>query len=389
MSNRNLFTIGTPCHEDWQQMTPVEQGRFCDACAKCVVDLSGKSQPEIKSLYEQHEGNLCGSMPLSQYKQLEKAKTTPSQPSFVRSRWSTLQIFAASFIAAFGLLWNSTVQAQSHRNYPVRGKIKAVPTTATLKGRVLLEGEGKAGVYVTITGKGGTFSAETDADGYFGFYRLQPGKWEVIAYHEASLSEAWTMVELGKGAYETIRLTLEDMAMMLGDIAPMEIEEEPRITGDTIVMIIDEPIDPVELEVVEIEEPEMMLTGSIAPYFVEEVPIEEIPVEVVEIEEITEDLTTDKGAAGADVEIEMTDMRIKVKPVPARTTVTVVVESSENSAPLELMLFDQHGKLLRTGVLEGAVGSTAVLRVDDLPAGLYYLKGLREDYVFDQKILKM
>ena len=34
------LNIPEPCHEDWQNITSTEQGRFCNACAKQVVDFS-------------------------------------------------------------------------------------------------------------------------------------------------------------------------------------------------------------------------------------------------------------------------------------------------------------------------------------------------------------
>jgi hypothetical protein len=36
-------TIGTPCHEDWNRMTPQATGRHCTACDLTVIDLTSLS----------------------------------------------------------------------------------------------------------------------------------------------------------------------------------------------------------------------------------------------------------------------------------------------------------------------------------------------------------
>jgi CarboxypepD_reg-like domain len=54
------ISIPQPCHEDWQKMTAAEQGKFCGACQKTVVDFSTMSDGEIVRLFEEKKGKLCG-----------------------------------------------------------------------------------------------------------------------------------------------------------------------------------------------------------------------------------------------------------------------------------------------------------------------------------------
>ena len=58
----NAFSIHIPepCHEDWQQMAPVDKGRFCQSCAKQVVDFSMMTDQEILNYISKASGSVCG-----------------------------------------------------------------------------------------------------------------------------------------------------------------------------------------------------------------------------------------------------------------------------------------------------------------------------------------
>ena len=53
------ISIPNPCHEDWNKMTPVDKGRFCDSCQKNVIDFSRSSDREIAEAVKKNK-NLCG-----------------------------------------------------------------------------------------------------------------------------------------------------------------------------------------------------------------------------------------------------------------------------------------------------------------------------------------
>lgn len=58
--------IPNPCHENWSQMTPVEQGRFCNACATTVVDFSIMTDQQILNYLSSASGGICGRLQESQ-----------------------------------------------------------------------------------------------------------------------------------------------------------------------------------------------------------------------------------------------------------------------------------------------------------------------------------
>lgn len=61
MEIKHKITIPKPCHEDWNQMTPDETGRFCNSCAKSVIDFTKMKTPEIQQYFIQNQGKkICG-----------------------------------------------------------------------------------------------------------------------------------------------------------------------------------------------------------------------------------------------------------------------------------------------------------------------------------------
>lgn len=62
------ISINTPCHENWDAMTPNEKGAFCLSCQKNVVDFSKKTVSEIKDFFKTvpETESVCGRFEESQ-----------------------------------------------------------------------------------------------------------------------------------------------------------------------------------------------------------------------------------------------------------------------------------------------------------------------------------
>lgn len=54
-----IISIPEPCSEDWDKMSPSEQGRFCGACQRTIVDFSVMDDAEVLRYFSEHQ-HLCG-----------------------------------------------------------------------------------------------------------------------------------------------------------------------------------------------------------------------------------------------------------------------------------------------------------------------------------------
>lgn len=62
------LNIPEPCHEDWQQMSPTQKGKFCESCQKEVIDFTKLSASEIAQKTK-NATQLCGRFTSTQLKQ--------------------------------------------------------------------------------------------------------------------------------------------------------------------------------------------------------------------------------------------------------------------------------------------------------------------------------
>ena len=115
------LSIPTPCHEDWQAMTPNQQGRYCASCAKTVVDFTRMSDAEVVAHLQRKPGQVCGRVTA---KQLNRSLATT--PLLAGSIGQPLRAGVATAALAVGL--SGAAAAQSHPNHPlIMGRIAAPP----------------------------------------------------------------------------------------------------------------------------------------------------------------------------------------------------------------------------------------------------------------------
>lgn len=91
--NKPTIHISKPCHEDWQQMTPQEKGRYCDRCCLVVTDFTAMSQQEIiHYLSERKQQRVCGRF---------RKEQISSPEALSVSTWQRLTLLTRKYAALF------------------------------------------------------------------------------------------------------------------------------------------------------------------------------------------------------------------------------------------------------------------------------------------------
>lgn len=166
-----IIQIPKPCSEDWNQMTPLEKGRFCVSCEKEIYDFSTYTKQELVQ-HIQREGKVCGRIP-AKYLDIELSGEA-------EHRGISLRGLVAAAVNLLVLTTATTVQGQEKnkkceilevvkfddtKEYSKKEDDK-MQSTRVLKGQVVDEdGIGLPGAGVFISGT--THSVGADFEGNF------------------------------------------------------------------------------------------------------------------------------------------------------------------------------------------------------------------------------
>ncbi len=124
-----MVTIPKPCSENWEQMTPAEQGRFCSSCQRTIIDFTTFTDKELSQFLAGNKGKVCG---MFQTAQLDRQLIAPV-PAAMRSTWTkriaaTLFLFNTAFSAASA---RPARAKHKQEQAPVKGAQPAVSHTIT------------------------------------------------------------------------------------------------------------------------------------------------------------------------------------------------------------------------------------------------------------------
>ena len=230
--------IPEPCHEDWQQMTATQKGKFCQSCSKEVVDFSYHSDDFIYR-YLQGKDNVCGRFQNDQLKRpiipfpepqnnlkqrittamltaftLFGLKTYAQTPSLEKEATHTLQTDTHTAID------KDSSKPEGYRSLGIGKHVQqdsiTVSGTITDEEKIPLPG-------ATIVIKGTTIGTTTDFDGHFSIKAKAGDVAQVkyIGYEDSEFTIATSNPKV------EVELAFDEMltgeVVILGMISPVEI----------------------------------------------------------------------------------------------------------------------------------------------------------------------
>jgi TonB-dependent SusC/RagA subfamily outer membrane receptor len=176
------LSIPEPCHENWQQMTPTEQGRFCNACAKEVIDFSSMTDIQVLNYFINvpHE-KICGrALP----EQLDRPISSPEPP---KKRLFWHWNYFVMFFMFFAKGNNATAQSNTKPatelspgdNLKLRGQMIASngdekESDRIISGKVISQNETPI-PFATIKIKGFPTGISADANGAYTIRKIKLG----------------------------------------------------------------------------------------------------------------------------------------------------------------------------------------------------------------------
>ncbi|WP_298141001.1 carboxypeptidase-like regulatory domain-containing protein [Flavobacterium sp.] len=158
MKNKINISIPKPCQENWLEMTPSEQGRFCQLCNKNVFDFTQSSDREIAKAIEK-DAFLCGRFTTSQ---LDRELIVPKEKSSI---WLATTSAIISFL---GLGSNEVLAQEEIKVEQTINTTKKLDSSDQIKinGRIL-DNEYSTLSGVKITSKKENRSTISDNEGKF------------------------------------------------------------------------------------------------------------------------------------------------------------------------------------------------------------------------------
>jgi len=225
MTKHIQLIIPEPCHESWDKMTPVEQGKFCASCQKKVIDFTGMSDEKLSAFFRKPDTSVCGRF---QKEQLEKDLVIP------RKRIPWVKYFFQ--IALPAVLFSYKGYAQQ-----VKGKVLVKPDT------LLIERESKPTEKDIQTQRfsrrvlaGRVVDAKRNGIGYASIWRENSSQGtaaDSAGYFRLTVNDQEPLIQL-KVSYIGYKTASIQVDLKMGNVIPdIRLENADMMLGEVTVVI--------------------------------------------------------------------------------------------------------------------------------------------------------
>ena len=213
------LSIPEPCHQNWQEMTPTQQGRFCNACAKEVIDFSTMSDNEVLNYFSSLKNEkVCGR---AYPDQLERTITIPKE---IKKRKFWYWNYAAMFFLFFSKM---SIKAQA------QGMIAVVKNTHEPK-KIKTESVLSAAMKKNISGK---ITNKDDNPVSFASVKIAGTNTGVMADIKGEFSIVITnenvLLEVSAAGFKTIEI----FPATISPIHNIILEKAANTTLDTLMVV--------------------------------------------------------------------------------------------------------------------------------------------------------
>ncbi|WP_207510311.1 carboxypeptidase-like regulatory domain-containing protein [Longitalea luteola] len=218
------LNIPEPCHENWNNMTPREQGRFCGSCQKVVVDFSVMSDQEMLNYFSKASEHVCGRFSNDQLN--KEIKPTEKKKRFkLVYLWS---VMLASFIItksyAQGKPRMKKPATESVRPNRTLGEVALVPDEPVkavipivMNGTIVDAQNGKPVVAASITVEGTENGTMADSTGHFRLSVENKHNMKIVI--SAIGYETQTLMIENTTSWKNIQVLLKPQAVTLEEVS--------------------------------------------------------------------------------------------------------------------------------------------------------------------------
>jgi hypothetical protein len=163
MPNNIQVHIAEPCHENWNNMSKAEQGRFCQSCQKTVTDFTLMSDREILAQLSGKSDSTCGRFTNDQLNRALQIEHSPKRS------WAYFWNMAIATVLTTG-----SGYAQTNKGYTQGDTVMIAPPVpislahlSIIKGKVVDAKTNQPVPYASVYIKGTQSGTVTDSTGRF------------------------------------------------------------------------------------------------------------------------------------------------------------------------------------------------------------------------------